>query len=286
MKDLFFHQSTCGWNMNKQGFVCHWLCMEHWSWISPSRFQEIAPPPALPQVPFSPTRAELSNAVPSRPGYGKAVELASAVMCPMKHNSTVMEVWDEEVMLGVVVSKIFPIFHPDPRGNSLQFDKCAYFSNRLVKNHQLGWVNVLFFFPHKSTGWLVTIDQKCIGYFRVLNFDTSPDHEHIFVRSCVVRCSQIRVPIRRSWRGLHHGCAEIGRRQLWSSLRSDTTPYWTKTSLQTSGHPDGDGDLEFLGGVLGVDLVGLMDILPLESTMNLPEVLTDFRCHVELQEDM
>jgi len=53
--------------------------------------EEIAPPPALPQVPFSPTRAALSNAVPSRPGYGKAVELASAVMCPMKHNSTVME---------------------------------------------------------------------------------------------------------------------------------------------------------------------------------------------------
>ena len=75
----------------------------------PSRFQEIAPPPALPQVPFSPTRAALSNAVPSRPGYGKAVELASAVMCPMKHNSTVMEVRDEEV-----ISKIFGIlnFHP------------------------------------------------------------------------------------------------------------------------------------------------------------------------------
>ena len=98
-----------------------------------------------------------------------------------------------------------------------------------------------------------------------------------------MRSSQIRVPIRRSWRGLHHGCAEIGRRQLWSSLRSDTTPYWTKTSLQTSANPDGDGDLEFLGGVLGVDLVGLMDILPLESTMNWPEILMDFRCHVELQ---
>lgn len=74
-----------------------------------------------------------------------------------------------------------------------------------------------------------------------------------------MRCSQIRVPIRGSWRGLHHGCAEIGRRQLWSSLRSDTTPYWTKTSLQTSGHPDGDGDLEFL-----VDLVDLMDICTCE----------------------
>ena len=63
---------------------------------------------------------------------------------------------------------------------------------------------------------------------------------------------------RRSWRGLHHGCSEIGRRQLWSSLRSDTTPHWTKTSLQTSGHPDRDGDLDFLGVL--VDLVDLIHL--------------------------
>ena len=39
---------------------------------------------ALPQqVPFSPSAP--------RPGYGKAVELASAVMCPMKQGSNVLE---------------------------------------------------------------------------------------------------------------------------------------------------------------------------------------------------
>eukprot|EP00438_Fugacium_kawagutii_P032558 Skav201094 [mRNA] locus=scaffold2562:165817:169473:+ [translate_table: standard] len=42
------------------------------------------------QVPFSPPR-DLAAAVPSRPGYGKAVELASAVMCPMKQGSSVRE---------------------------------------------------------------------------------------------------------------------------------------------------------------------------------------------------
>ena len=41
---------------------------------------------ALPQqVPFSP------SAGAARPGYGKAVELASAVMCPMKQGSNVLE---------------------------------------------------------------------------------------------------------------------------------------------------------------------------------------------------
>ena len=49
---------------------------------------------ALPQqVPFSPTAAAAAPAALSvpRPGYGKAVELASAVMCPMKQGSNVLE---------------------------------------------------------------------------------------------------------------------------------------------------------------------------------------------------
>ena len=49
--------------------------------------QEMSPKGyALPQqVPFSP------SASAARPGYGKAVELASAVMCPMKQGSNVLE---------------------------------------------------------------------------------------------------------------------------------------------------------------------------------------------------
>ncbi len=101
LSKIFFHTNQCGWNCNKQFLLVRSSEMEHWSLThSIPSFQEIAPPPALPQVPFSPTPAALSNAVPSRPGYGKAVELASAVMCPMKHNSTVMEVGGDEEVWG------------------------------------------------------------------------------------------------------------------------------------------------------------------------------------------
>ena len=60
------------------------------------RLQETALPVQLPHTPFAPAAGAAlgytgASGSPSRPGYGRAVELASAVMCPMKQGSSVLE---------------------------------------------------------------------------------------------------------------------------------------------------------------------------------------------------
>ena len=80
--------------------------------------------------------------------------------------------------------------HPRfPENNDPQFWQTRIFFKWVGEKPPTRMGQCFVFFPHKSTGWLVTIDQKCIGYFRVFNFDTSPDHEHIFVMIGNIRAS-------------------------------------------------------------------------------------------------
>ena len=56
-------------------------------------------PPAAFQLPQQPDAASPSK----RAGYGRAVELASAVMCPMKQSGHVMEaVWGGKLGMGIL----------------------------------------------------------------------------------------------------------------------------------------------------------------------------------------
>lgn len=66
--------------------------------------EETALPVQLPHTPFAPAAGAAlgytgASGSPSRPGYGRAVELASAVMCPMKQGSSVLEdyVMDQKI---------------------------------------------------------------------------------------------------------------------------------------------------------------------------------------------